>query len=166
MGKFTTTHEINCDSDTFWKMFLDQEFNELLYLKNLNYPEFKLIDSSETDKELLERWGALPNWMLPGPVAKLLGSAFRYLLEYRLDKASKVCSFKLIPSTLADKLRLEGTSRVESVGDTKIHQIREVTIEAKMFGVGTLMESSLEKQLRGEYDQTALLMNQRLAALK
>ncbi len=28
MGKFTVTHEINCNAETFWKVFFEKEFNE------------------------------------------------------------------------------------------------------------------------------------------
>jgi hypothetical protein len=103
---------------------------------------------------------------MPGPVAKLMGSNFSYKEEGSFDKATKIWSWKLIPSTLADKMRNEGSVRVEAVGDDKVRRVAELLIEAKIFGLGGLIESSAEKQLRDGWDQSAVYMNKYIAAAK
>lgn len=159
MGKFTVTHEIQCNAETFWKTFFDKDFNLKLYKEGLGFPEFTIVDQRETDTELVRKVTGSPKMEVPGPVAKLLGSNFRYTEEGRFNKATKVWSWKLIPSTMADKLRNEGSLRIEAIGDTKIRRSAELIVEAKVFGVGGLIESSSEKQLREGWDKSAVFMN-------
>lgn len=164
MGKFTITHEINCDADTFWKTFLDKDFNDKLYLEALRFPEFKVLEQRETDAEIIRMVKGQPKMDLPGPVAKLFGPGFSYKEEGKLNKATKIWSWKMIPSTLADKLRNEGTMRITPVGDNKVRRVADLVIEAKIFGVGGLIESSAEKQLRQGWDESAIFMNKYLAS--
>ena len=44
MIKFTMTHEINCDVDTFWKMFFDKEFNDALYKTALGFTKYDVVE--------------------------------------------------------------------------------------------------------------------------
>ncbi|KYF87947.1 DUF2505 domain-containing protein [Sorangium sp. So ce296] len=163
MGKFTITNEINCNVDTFWKLFLDKTFNEELYRKELGFPEYTITEQVETETEIIRRSAGKPKMNLPGPVEKLLGSGFRYTEEGKLNKATKVWTFKLTPSTLADKMRNEGVVRVEAIGDNKVRRIAEIFIEAKVFGVGGLLESSAEKELRQGWEESAVFMNKWIA---
>lgn len=159
MGKFTVTHEINCNAENFWKLFFDKDFNVKLYKEGLGFPEFTIVDQRETDVDLVRKVVGSPKMEVPGPVAKVLGSNFRYTEEGKFDKAAKIWRWKLIPSTMADKLRNEGTMRIEPIGDTKIRRIAELVLEAKVFGIGGLIESSSEKQLREGWDKSAVYMN-------
>ncbi len=164
MGKFTLTHEINCNEETFWKTFFDKTFNEKLFRGELHFPEYNIVDQSETDKELKRKVSGQPKMDLPGPVAKLLGSNFRYVEEGTWDKSSKLWRWKMIPSVLAEKMRNEGSMRIEPIGDNKVRRVAELVVEAKIFGVGGLMESSAEKALRKGWDASAVFMNKYLAA--
>jgi Protein of unknown function (DUF2505) len=163
MGKITLTHEINCDVETFWKTFFDKTFNEKLYLGALGFPEYKTLEQTETDTTIHRKVTGQPKMDVPGPVAKLLGSNFRYTEEGTFDKAKKLWVWKMTPSALAGKLTNEGTVRVEPVGENKVRRIAEITIEAKVFGVGGLIESSAEKQFRDGWDRSAVFMNKYLA---
>ncbi|KYF92156.1 hypothetical protein BE17_26265 [Sorangium cellulosum] len=163
MGKFTITNDINCSVDTFWKLFLDKTFNEELYRKELGFPEYTITEQFETESEIVRRSAGKPKMNLPGPVEKLLGSGFRYTEEGKLNKATKVWTFKLTPSTLADKMRNEGVVRTEALGDNKTRRIAELVIEAKVFGVGGLLESSAEKELRQGWEKSAVFMNSWIA---
>ncbi len=47
MGKFTMTHDLDCDVDKFWHLFLyENDFNEKLF-KELEFPEWKLVEQRE-----------------------------------------------------------------------------------------------------------------------
>lgn len=159
MGKFTVTHEINRNAETFWKVFFDKDFNTKLYKENLGFPEFTIVDQRETETGLVRKVNGTPKMDVPGPVAKLLGSNFSYREEGTFNKATKIWQWKMIPSTQPDKIRNEGTMRIEPIGDTKVRRIAEITLEAKIFGVGGLIESSAEKQLRDGWEKSAAFMN-------
>ncbi|MDI1430593.1 DUF2505 domain-containing protein [Polyangium sorediatum] len=159
MGKFTVTNEINCNEETFWKVFFDKEFNEKLYRGHLGFPDFRVLDQRDSDTETTRKVAGTPKMNVPGPVAKVLGSNFSYTEEGRFLKATKVWSWKMTPGNMADKLRNEGTMRIERVGDTKVRRVAELVIEAKVFGIGGLIESSAEKQLRDGWNDSAVFMN-------
>jgi hypothetical protein len=163
MGKFTVTHEINCNVDTFWKTFLDRDFNIELYTKGLGFPEWTILDQKEDDKTASRKVTALPKMEVPGPVQKLLGSNFRYTEEGSMAKSDRIWRWKMTPSTLADKLFTSGVVRAEAIGDSKTRRIAEMTVEAKIFGLGGLIESSAEKQLREGWDKSSSFMNKWLA---
>lgn len=160
MAKFTVRHEINCNADTFWKVFFDKEFNEKLYRESLGFPEFNILDQRDTETTIVRKVTGQPKMDMPGPVAKLLGSNFRYTEEGTFNKAKKLWTWKMTPSTLADKMRNEGSMTIEAIGDSRVRRIADIIIEAKIFGVGGLMESSAEKQLRDGWDKSAVFMNQ------
>ena len=166
MGKFTVTHEIHCNVEAFWKLFFDKGFNDKLYLEGLGFPAYKALEQNETETKITRRVEGTPKMNMPGPVAKLMGSNFSYKEEGSFDKATRIWTWKLIPSTLADKMRNEGSVRVEAVGDDKVRRVAELLIEAKIFGLGGLIESSAEKQLREGWDQSAVFMNKYIAAAK
>lgn len=159
MAKFTMTHEIHCSAEDFWKTFFDKSFNVRLYREALEFPEFSIVEQNETDTQITRRCAGQPKMNMPAPVMKLLGSGFRYTEDGTFDKATKTWRWKLTPSTLADKLKQEGTLRVEAAGEGKCRRVVEIVMEAKVFGLGGLIESSAEKQLREGWDKSARFMN-------
>lgn len=165
MGKFTVTHEIRCNVDTFWKVFLDKEFNTKLYVESLGFPDWKVTEQTETETSATRKVSAQPKMEVPGAVQKLIGANFRYMEEGSMTKPERVWRWKMTPSTLADKLSMTGSVRVEPIGDDKVRRIAEMTVEAKIFGVGGLIESSSEKQLRDGWDRSAVFMNKYLETM-
>jgi hypothetical protein len=163
MTKFTLTHEFNCTPEVFWQVFFDKDFNTELYLRGLGFPEYSVLDQRETDAQITRKTSGQPKMSLPGPVEKLLGAGFRYTEEGTFDKATKKWRFKLTPSTLADKLRHEGTVRCEAVGEGRCRRIVDLEMEAKIFGLGGLVESSSEKQMRDGWEKSAEFQRQWLA---
>jgi uncharacterized protein DUF2505 len=162
MAKFTMTHEINCGAERFWQLFFDKEFNDALYKGKLGFPKFEIVDFKETDATIYRKAVGQPKMNMPGPIVKLLGSNFAYTDEGTLDKKTGLFKFKTTPSTLADKLKNEGSVRIEALGTDKLKRITELLIEAKVFGLGGLIESSTEKQMRQGWDDSAVFMNQYL----
>lgn len=159
MPTFTMKHEIACDEATFWKVFVDKDFNEKLYREVLEFPEFAIVEQKDTDTEYRRKAVGKPKMNMPGPVQKLLGSSFGYTEEGRLDKAKGLWTFKITPSTLADKMRNEGNVRIEKIDEKKVRRVVELTIEAKVFGVGGMLESTAEKSMRDGWEKSAVFMN-------
>jgi hypothetical protein len=52
-----------------------------------------------------------------------------------------------------------GTVRAERVSDTKCRRVAEMSVEAKIFGLGGIIEGASEKQLREGWDKSASFMN-------
>ncbi|MBK8261342.1 MAG: DUF2505 family protein [Nannocystis sp.] len=163
MPTFRVVHEIRCDVDSFWRLFFDKEFNLRLYKDALGFPEFAVLDQQETEASIRRRCAGKPKVTMPGPVMKLMGDSFGYTEEGTFDKATKIWRWKVTPSTMADKLRQEGTLKVEAIGADKVRRTAELINEAKVFGIGGMIESSAEKSLRDGWDKSAVFMNEWLS---
>jgi hypothetical protein len=163
MGKITLTHEINCDEPTFWKIFFDKTYNEVLYRQGLGFPKYDIVEQREDDKTIFRKVSGTPKMDVPAPVAKALGGSFSYVEEGTFDKATKSFKWKMIPSAMRDKLRNEGTVRIESVGAGKVRRIAEIVMEAKVMLIGGLLESSAEKNFRDGWDRSAAFTNKWIA---
>jgi hypothetical protein len=163
MNKFTMTHQIHCDAETFWKVFLDKKFNETLFTGPMGFPDFKVTEQTETGTTISRKVSAQPKMEVPGAVQKLLGDGFRYTEEGSMNKSERVWGWKIIPSTLADRIHTSGAVRVEPSGEHEVRRITEVSVEAKIFGLGGLLESTAEKELRKIWDKSAEYMNKWVA---
>lgn len=164
---FKVIHEINCNEAAFWELFLDKDFNKKLYLEGLGFTEWVLEDQSETDTEVKRKTRGKPKLKnVPGPVAKILGDSFGYSEVGQMDKAKKVWTWKLTPTVMSDKLRQEGSLRIEPIGDSKVRRTVEMVVEAKVFGIGGMLESTAEKQLKDGWEDSATYMNKWIAEKK
>jgi hypothetical protein len=167
MKRFTMTHEFNCSPDSYWKLNFDKEMNEAMFRTGLKFPKYDITESREDDREIFRRTVATPTINAPAVVQKALGSSFQYTEESRFNKTTKVCTFKGIPSVMADKLITEGTMRVEALaGGARCRRVIEVMVEAKIFGVGGIFESTTEENVRMSYDKSASFVNQWIADKK
>lgn len=164
MTKFTMTHEFNCSVETYWKKLqFDEEVNNTLYKKTLGFPDYRVLESRDTDAETFKKVSVTPKLEVPGAVQKVLGSNFAYVEETRFDKKSGVMTFKVTPSTMADKMFTSGTLRMQSLGEHRCRRTIEVVVEAKVMLVGSLLESTAEKNVRDGYDKGSRFFNQWIA---
>jgi hypothetical protein len=163
MKKFTLRHEINCSAEHFWKVFFDKDFNTTLFLEQLGFPEYVILEQDEGDKQVHRRVRGRPKMDMPKPVMKLLGDSFGYEEVGTLERATGVWSWKLKPNTLEGKLLTGGEVRVEKIDDKRCRRVADMHCEAKVFGLGGLLESSTEKEMRSGWDKSAAYMNKWLA---
>lgn len=157
MKTFTLVHEIATDVDGFWTTFFDRAYNEALYAKGLQFPKYEVLKQEENDKTIVRSVRVTPKLDVPGPIAKMLGDGFAYLEEGTWDRATKIWKWKNSPS---DKLSTEGTIRCEPVGEGKCRRVGDIRIEGKVFGLGGMLESTLEKNLRAGWEKSAVFLNE------
>jgi hypothetical protein len=159
MAKFTMTHDLDCDCDRFWQLFLhEKDFNETLF-KELEFPEWKLVEQRDEPDEIVRIVKATPKMEAPAAVAKLLGDRFGYREEGRFEKKTKIYRFVIEPTTMKEKLRNEGVVRCEPRGEGKSRRVVDITAEAKVFGIGGVIESSFEKSYRTGWGKSAEFIN-------
>jgi len=163
MKKITLRHEINCSEEHFWKVFFDKDFNNTLFLQELGFPEFELLEQSDNDGTITRTVRGRPKMDMPKPVVKVLGDSFGYEESGTYDPSTKVWTWKMTPNRLADKLRHKGTVRVEVISDTKVRRIADIEMEAKVFGIGGLIEKTSETQMTAGWNQSATFMNKWIA---
>ncbi|HEV7554345.1 MAG TPA: DUF2505 family protein [Kofleriaceae bacterium] len=164
MRQLTITQDINTDAARHWALYLDDAYDRAQYIDGLHYPSYELVERTETDAEIRRTTRIMPKLDLPGPVAKLFGHRFGYLEAGRFDKPTQVWTSTTTPNMLQGKLHTRTIVRVEPAGDARCKRIIELEIEAKVFAIGGLVESSLENNLRTGWAGVLAYMNKRLAS--
>jgi hypothetical protein len=152
MKTSTTSAVLPCTPETFWAAFLDESYLTALYLEELEYRAFAVIEIGETSRKLR----IVPKMKLPAPVARLIGDSFAYEDHGTLDRARSEWTWRMVqPANLdpkskprKDVVTMHGTVRVEAMGDGHCRRTDDFTIEAKIFGLGSLIESTIEKELQ------------------
>ncbi len=168
MAKVVIRHTYDCDEETFWKDILyDEAFNHRLYLEHLQFKAWKVERFEETDAEIRRAVTIQPvTGELPGPLAKLVGDNLGFREESVFDKATRRYKLRIIPNRLADKLRIEGVLRVEGRGEGRCERILELDVEAKVFGLGSMIESRIIADTQQSYDKGAAFGQRMLAERK
>jgi hypothetical protein len=67
------------------------------------------------------------------------------------------------PSSLKGKLSISGTITCEPAGDSKCRRVYETTIEAKVFGVGGMIEKRILQDVEKSYAEAAVFTNKFIA---
>ena len=162
MSEITLRHEIDTDEATYWsKCVFDADFNKKLYIDALKFPEWRLLDSKDDDAKLWRRVQVDPPvGNMPAAVKKVLGDKLSYVEEGTFDKKAKRYSFKVTPSTLAEKTKVSGEMWVEKLGDKKIARVTKMSVEVKVFMVGGLVEERILSDLKSSYDKGTVFTNQ------
>jgi hypothetical protein len=128
MKTSTVSALLPCTPETFWAAFLGESYLSALYLEELQYRAFAVIEIGESfayeDHGTLDRARSEWTWRMVQPA--------------NLDPTSK---------PRKDVVTMHGTVRVEGVGDGHCRCTDDLSIEAKMFGLGGLVESSVQKEL-------------------
>ena len=140
MKTVTGTAALPCSAETFWKVFFDERYTRSLFLDELEFSDFALLEQTDSSRKIR----LAPK--LPGVLKKLVGDSFAYEEHGTFDRARNQGTWRMIPKK--EIVATRGTVRIEPTADGKCRRHDEVIIEGKMFGVGGLIESTVEKEVR------------------
>ena len=162
MIEFTLRHAIDCPPARFWGLFLDADWTRELFEDGLKFHcELGPLEESAGVKR--REMKVVPKVELPGPVAKLFGDKLGYTERARLTVATEVWAYELTLNMLSDKIRLGGEMTVKPLGDDRLTRISKMWVEAKIFGIGGLVEKAAEKNMRDGWNKSAVWINEWLA---
>lgn len=152
MAKFEMRHRYSCDEETFWKeVFFDQDFNKKLFYDHLKFTRWEVTSFDETDAEIRRSLEIVPTTgAVPGPLKKF-AEDLGFTEKGVFDKSKRHHRFTVTPNRMADKITIEGEVRIEPRGDG-IERIINMTVTAKVFGVGGLIEKRIIADTRASYD--------------
>lgn len=152
MKTSTTSAVLPCTPEKFWAIYLDESYLNALYLEELRYQAFSVIEIGDTSRKLR----LVPKMKLPAPVAKLIGDGFAYEDHGTLDRTTNEWTWQMVQPTNLDSkskprkdvVTMHGTVHAEPTADGHCRRTDEFSVDAKIFGLGTLIESTIEKELQ------------------
>jgi hypothetical protein len=163
MKKVTESWSLGCSAERFWQVFFDADTSRSLYLDGLGFKQYRVL----SDDPAARRLYLSPKLNLPGPVAKLIGDSFAYEQHGAFDRAIGRFTWKMVqPGDKAGKPGMVSSSgwiQVVDAGPGKCTRTDEVTVQAHVFGLGGMIESSVETELRSSWAKELAFLRPRLA---
>lgn len=154
MGNFTVRHQFDVSPQTYWeKCFLDEGFNQRLFMEGLGFKAYELVEAKQDGDLLRRKVRTTPKADAPKAVQKLLGGEFSYLEEGVFD--GEKYTFSVIPSVMADRIKIRGEIRAEARGEGKMERVCSMQISIKIFGLGKVVEGFVDDTTRQNYDRGA-----------
>lgn len=165
MADVRIEHTYNCDPDTVWdKFFFDAEYNTRLFKEGLKFPAYEQIKFEETDTEIRRSVEVTPELgPMPGPLKKLIGDGLGYREDGVFNKATKRYKLVITPNKLSDKVSITGEMWMEGKGDGKSTRIFTCSVNAKIFGVGGMLEKKTIEDMKKSYEVGAEFTNKYIA---
>ena len=158
-------HIFNCSEETFWnKLFFDQDYNRRLFTEELAFPVWKEVKKEDKGDEIHRSIEIVPKLGdLPAPLKKLVGDGVGYREDGVFDKKTRRYKVKIVPNKLVDKLFITGELHTEPAGDNKCKRIYLASVEAKVFGIGGMLEKRVLGDIQNGYDAGARFTNKYIA---
>jgi hypothetical protein len=157
--EFTVKHEIACSTERFWTLFFDPDFTKEMIVGGLGFASCDIDDVRQVGNERHRQMRVIPKLDIPAAVAKLLGPKLGYTEHGVFYEETKVWDHRLELSVLSDRIRMGGKVRAESAGDDKCTRIADLWCEAKILGLGKMIEKAAEKNMRDGWGRSADWMN-------
>jgi hypothetical protein len=160
MADARIVHDIFASEDAFWKVFFDKEFNEALFLRTLGFDSWKIVSLEESADKIERVIEATPKLGdLPGPLKKLVEGGVSYRERGTFVRAQRSMKVVVEPSKMADKLAISGTIHTESTGERSCRRIYDAVVNAKIFGIGGMIEGRILGDIKASYEKAAEMTN-------
>jgi hypothetical protein len=150
MIQLTVPTDLPCTVETFWARFTDSAAVVKTFL-SIGFTRYDLLEFRDEPGRYFRKVEARPPVDAPAVVQKIIGPSFGYVEEADLDKTTKVWTWKVTPSVLADRSKISGTVRCEPLGADRCRVTFAATIDIKMIGLSGIIESTGEKSTRASW---------------
>lgn len=161
--EFTLKHEIQCSEARFWELFFDEDFTRDLIVVGLGFAKCDIDPVKDVGDKQHREMRVTPKLDVPAAVAKLLGPKLGYTEHGVFDPKAEEWTYDLRLSVLTERIRLGGAVRIEAIDETRCRRISDLRTEAKILGLGGIVERAAEKNLRDGWTKSATWMNGWLA---
>jgi Protein of unknown function (DUF2505) len=157
---YTVSHTIDTDVDGLWQLFFDQAVARAMIKELGDVGNFEVVEERVDERGLkhrrIECWS---NVELPGFVKKLVGDG-AYTEIGCFDTELKKYTAQCVPKHGADKFKTSFEVTALPLGDGKRCE-RQITTEntVKLFGLGGMIESLLERTQREAHAHSAKFLN-------
>jgi hypothetical protein len=167
MKTVTASVVLPCSREKFWETYLAPDYVKAVYLGELGYKALEVLEATPTTRKLR----VTPKLNLPGPIASLIGDAFVYEDHGTLDREKNEWRWSMVqPTNLPpgakprkNVVTTRGVIKLEALGANECRRTDELVIEAHIFGLGGVIESSAEKEARTAWDKEFAYLKRHVA---
>ena len=163
MQRHTLAHEINCPPARMWELFFSNEFNIEMYEGGLGFPSCTIPELRDDGKILHRRMVMVPKLEMPKPVAKIVGDRVGYEEIGDWVRSANEWRWQLILAAFGDKVHIEGVMRLEPHGEDHCMRKVQFEVDAKIFGVGKIIENTATQNVIDGWNASAKWINGYLA---
>lgn len=158
-------HIYDCSPEVFWnQIFLDEEYNRQLFVGELHFSSWRVLKSEERGAELHRTVEATPPLGdLPGALKRLLSEGLGYEEHGVLDRQKQRYRLEVKPRSLANKLSITGELTTEPLSERSCRRIYVPRVEARVLGVGGMIEQRLLDDIEKSYNKAAAFTNRWIA---
>lgn len=156
-------HEIHCPPERMWELFFSDEFNVEMYEQGLGFPSCKIPERTDDGKVLHRRMVMIPKVEMPKPLAKVVGDRIGFEEIGDWVRSSGRYEWRIVLAAFGEKVRIQGVMRLEPHGSG--HCLRKVhfEVEAKVFGIGGMLEKTSAHNVLEGWNSSAKWINGWLA---
>jgi hypothetical protein len=158
MRAFTLVQDIAGTVDEHWRAFFDPAFEKAI-VAAMKFRSYEVLSRTDTETAIHQKTRAVPKLDAAASVAKIFGASFGYVEEGTFDRASRVWRVRTIPDTFGDRMFADMVMKVEPAGAASKRTL-EFTLEARVRGIGGMVESGFEKNLRTGWRDSAAFLNE------
>jgi Protein of unknown function (DUF2505) len=158
-------HTYDCSAELFWsQIFLDDEYNRKLFQDELHFSVWRVLRSEERGNELHRTIEATPPLGdLPGVLKKLLSEGLGYEEHGVLDRKNQRYRLEVKPRSLASKVTIQGELTTQPLSDHSCRRIYVARADARVLGVGGMIEQRLLDDIEKSYNASAVFTNRWIA---
>lgn len=157
MRTFTLVHDIAGTVDDHWRAFFDPAF-EVAIVAAMRFRSYEVLQREDTEARIYQRTHAVPHLDAAASVAKFFGASFGYVEDGSFDRAQQVWRTRTVPDTLGDRMAADMVMTVEPVGPASRRTLA-FQLDARVRGVGGLIEAAFEKNLRTGWAGSTAFLN-------
>jgi hypothetical protein len=162
MTEFSIVHEFEADPETFWRVFLDSEYNDALY-RSVGVRREELSREDRGD-EIVVRAHYASERQLPAVVQSLLGGrnlGYQETIIFR--KRNGAVEQVIEPTVLTGRIRFGGHITIETVAPGRLRRVYAGSIAIDLPLVGKRIEQSTVSEMQRTHEQAAQVTREWLA---
>jgi uncharacterized protein DUF2505 len=158
-------HTYACSAQVFWnQIFLDDEYNRKLFVDELHFESWRVLSSEVRGSEVHRVIAAVPRLGdVPGPLKRLLSNGLGYEERGVADLAAGRYRLEVTPTSLASKLSIQGELSTTPIDAQSCRRIYVARVEARVFGLGGMIEDRLLDDIEKSYGRAATFTNRWIA---
>jgi len=145
-------------ADHLWAILHTPEY-EALVARALGLAEYREIERREEPDAVHRRIEARPRALSPAlqrTLRRIAGvSSASYVEEQWRSRTARSVRFRAVPSVLADRVRVEGTVRIEPLDEASCRRVLEGTVEVRIPVLGGMLERTVVSAAVEAYGRAA-----------